>query len=433
MSDLSVKTAPGSGEGPAAVTPKPPADTSWCGRLHTFFTWLTAFFSLCFNPGVAVSAKHSRDTEMVAALRVLRTEVLDLIFLLRRIKNGQLKYSEGRPYLKKTYQDIDDCIASIVAMDEASGVGSDAVRHILNLWEQMKISRIWPANSPATPPGTASAGAGEEVADTLQVISLLEEQAQGLVLEVGYRTIVDRVNAWLKLSRPGHVLPFHMVFEDELLNEADRVKVLNYITWKQEQIQGGLVDPSTGLIYRYPSNPFSRALRHVFVILVLLSFTALFWKWGAVMAWLEVSTPFLASAAAAAGDSQAASPAGIPITIWLALLAGLLAHKLVGSAKHRQGVSVATFLPVSDWGYFLSARTAQIVGRVALSVFVTAWLLLMAEEPGDATINYAFLAGYGLDSFAGLFASNLERQAGAQAEALRGRYGLNEDGKAARS
>lgn len=426
MSDLSVKTAPGSGEESAAVTPKPPADTPWCDRLY-------AVFSACFSPCRAVAGKSLHDAKMVTALRLLRTEVLDLVFLLRRIKNGQLKYSEARPYLEKTCQDIDDCVATIVAMEDASGVGSDAVRHILNLWEQMKISRIWPANSPRTPASTASSGAGEEVADTLQVISLLEEQAQGLVLEVGYRTIVDRVNAWLKLSRPGHVLPFHMVFEDELLNEADRVKVLNYITWKQEQIQGGLVDPSTGLIYRYPADPFSRALRHVFVILVLVSFTALFWKWGAVMAWLEVSTPFLASAEAAAEAGRAASPAGIPITIWLALLAGLLAHKLVGSAKHRQGVSVATFLPVSDWGYFLSARTAQIVGRVALAVFVTAWLLLMAEEPGDATINYAFLAGYGLDSFAGLFASNLERQAGAQAEALRGRYGLNEDGKAARS
>ena len=85
------------------------------------------------------------------------------------------------------------------------------------------------------------------------------------------------------------------------------------------------------------------------------------------------------------------------------------------------------FLPVADWVYFLSSRTAQILASLSLALFVTAGLLLMADSATGVTMNYAFLAGYGLDSFAGLFGSNLERRASAEAEALRGRLGLSSE------
>lgn len=482
MSDRSMKMAPG-GNGGAQ---KPPAaDSEKSGYCERFLSWL----SCC--PRRVSSDVDDKDKQLRAherkrniELRLLRAEVMDLVYLLRKIKDGQLRYSEATPYLRKTFNDISICICRIKDIEDEGEACSDAVRHILNLWEQMSISRIW-----AQPSGNASGNgkddAGKDADPTenqnrtqdvesdatemLQVIALLTEQAEALVLEVGYRTITERINDWLGYARSGHVLPFHAVFEDELLSQSARNKVLNYITWKQEEIRHGLVDASTGLIYRVPTSTCGMAWRIGAIIAVFGLLTFFFAKWDSAMDMLTIDTHYVAAEAAhdssparpvaeatnpesrapsdggassrgttessgapAADDESppAINPAGVPLTIWIALIVGLVTHKLIGSAKRKQGGAVSVFLPVADWSYFLSSRLAQILGSLTLALFVTSALLFMADSVQDISMNYAFLAGYGLDSFAGLFGSNLERKASAEAEALRGRLGLSGNGQA---
>lgn len=481
MSDQSKKMAPG-GNGGAQQTSD--ADSEKPGYCERFLAW----FRCC--PRRASSEDDDRAKQLRAherkrnsELRLLRAEVMDLVFLLRKLKDGQLRLSEATPYLRITFNDISICICRIKDIEDQGETCSDAVRHILNLWEQMSISRIWPRDS-GNVAGSGKGDDGQEANPTerqnntqdvgtdatemLQVIALLNEQAEALVLEVGYRTITERINDWLEYARSGHVLPFHAVFEDELLSESARNKVLNYITWKQAQIRRGLVDASTGLIYRVPTTTCGMVWRIGAIIAVFGLLTFFFAKWDSAMDMLNVDTHYVAaevendssptlavaevidpesrtpsdgeanprdtteSSGAPAADDESSpgmNPAGVPLTIWIALIVGLVAHKLIGSAKRKQGGAVSVFLPVADWAYFLSSRMAQILGSLTLALFVTSALLFMADSAQDVSMKYAFLAGYGLDSFAGLFGSNLERKASAEAEALRGRLGLSGNGQ----
>ena len=181
----------------------------WC-RLKKF---------LCY--GFKGPKVITQDKEYLSNLRKLRTELQDLVSMTHRAKSGSLSMHNHKGYIDKTFEDISILIADIKRNEGES----DSIRHILNIWEQMCNSKK-----------ILKKDSKDDHAGYLQFLTLLEEQAQEIVLYIGIKTIPPRINKWLKDTHSGAVLPFHLLFEDEFLRDADRHKVLEYISWKPKAI-----------------------------------------------------------------------------------------------------------------------------------------------------------------------------------------------------
>ena len=355
------------------------------------------FFGLCRSH----HCKSDENENIAKQLRLLREEMMDLVMVLRFIQSGRLKRSEVHESFQQTYKDIEDII---VALDPAhKNIESDSIRRIRDIWELMKTNPLFKQTT--NQDNNDQEGEDNNEVFLLRHISVLEELAGKMALEVGYRTIPERVNAWLKLERPGYVLPFHLVFEDELLSETDRKKVLQFLSWKPTEIKYGLIDVASGLIYRYPEKRYNRWLRIMFIMLVFILFSTLFVCWGGVVNSLGLDSIITVDFS------------DIPAwMLWGAILFGISVHKLIGNVKDNQGVLTSPFRPIGEWSLYLSARTSQILFSILVAVISTISLFFLAGEV--PSIEYGFLVGYSIDSFVGLFASGLERASKAQMQKI---------------
>lgn len=338
--------------------------------------------------------------ELINPLRKLRTELQDLAVMIGKAKSGFVKLSDHQEYLNLTFEQIKTLINEIENMDSEC----DSVRHLCNIWEQMEHSKVRLINS-QPPSGTA----GQTTPDPgayLQFLTLLEGQIREMVLYIGYKTIPARINDWLERTYPGFVLPFHLVFKDELQTEADRKKVMEYISWGPRELKNGLADPGTGLIHCYPEF-FWQQLWRVglqFIVLFFLSCIIFLWIPAAIK---SVTFTHINS------DGNA-----LYLFAWLALLAGVCIHIAVDRSKSRHKTDGSALLPVSVWLKYLSSRTAKIIFNLFIALFVFVGLLY-AVGLDKITIAQAFLAGYSLDSIVGLFSTSLEARTAEQASELR--------------
>lgn len=328
-------------------------------------------------------------------LRLLRTELQDMISLIERAKSGKISLDAQIDYFNKTKGDIKHIFKEIDDITDKKH--SDTIRHIVNVWEQMERSELFDKSY-----------ASKSMEVKLEIITLIDEQARDIILYVGYKTIPERVNDWMERARPGYVLPFHLVFEDELTNQADRKKVLNYISWKPKEISNGLVDPRNGLVYRYHERVTQRML---WVFLLVSLFPLLIYlvgDYGLDLLVDVVGNTFNDS------NGNLLIDGGTVRLYLLSLFSGIYVHILIDRAKQQRDSGMPNIMPLSDWTRYLSACRGRILYKTSLALFVFIAFLVTIEDVSKLTYAQFFLAGYSLDSVVDMFSAKLEKNSSTQ-------------------
>jgi hypothetical protein len=182
------------------------------------------------------------------------------------------------------------------------------------------------------------------------------------------------------------------------------------LSWSPKTIRYGLVDASTGLIYRYGRDSRGRILA-VFTIALLIALISAAVLGSASLQWIP-------------GWPVQPTDASKLLGLWLALLAGVVVHVAVATGKRMQAQSeLPPVLPVGDIPRLISAKFGQIGFKLLLaviglygSIFVTGF--------GSVTVLQAFLTGYSLDSVVELFGASMEQRATAQITTLKQQLGV---------
>lgn len=349
------------------------------------FTWP---FSLS-----GVEAALSDD--QLNQLRALRAEVLGLQRMLEIVRKGEMKLVQFTDYVKGTITDIAALVPTLKNMGKTD-VGCDAVYHICNTLEQMEES-----------PLLKDPGANLDADVQLHYLNTFDAQCRRLVYEIGVLTIPPRVNTRLKAAWPGFYIPFHAVFDDELPNLEDRERVLKQLMWAPKSLHGGLVDLGTGLIYKYSQN-------WIWLIISAAVVAGTVVGTGLGMQWIQANWSLLTST----------PPAQSALMLWLAVVAGVIFHVIVGTAKRAAAhPSQPPILAFHTLFPLLNARLGQLLFKLLLTI-VGFLGLVFAIAAKDVTLLNAFLIGYSLDSVVELFGTSVEQQAARSTTQLKQQLGV---------
>ncbi len=336
-------------------------------------------------------------------LRELREEVRDLADFVGKVKLGLTSITAGETYLKKTVGDITALFLEIEEVNRA--FRNDTVRHITNLWEQMQAN-----------PVLCDPQQNLTQQELLHALTLLEDRGAKIVFAVGQLTIPHRLNRWLDKARTGYYVPFHQLFEDELPDPNDRLRVLRTIASAPKTLKAGIVCSDNGLIYRYNPEPRGRVLSLVWVSVLFLAVTILVWTVGNKH--LAVLLPELPL------DTEV-----LPLLLpgWFAILLGVLVHVAVAGVKRSRESGLPPVVAVKDWMLLFSARKGDIVVKILLAL-IGLFALVFLVGGNQFTVASAFFTGYSLDSFIGLFGESMDQKATAQLTTMRKKFGFNDEG-----
>jgi len=111
--------------------------------------------------------------ETIGILCMLRTEVTDLQKMLENVKSGQTSLQSCADYIKKTMKDISELMTNLLESEYA-----DQIRHLRNLWEQMKLNHL--LSKPTDP---------LEPQDQTCQMDMLKAQFKDIIFTIGYLTI----------------------------------------------------------------------------------------------------------------------------------------------------------------------------------------------------------------------------------------------------
>ena len=337
-------------------------------------------------PGEEAEKDHSVPLDK---LRELRAEIQDLDALLIDVHKGSVTLKTYAPYIQKTWNDINTLIQGIQ--------DGDTFRHIQNLWEQMSIC-----------PLLIKPEADYLVDEQLHYMEILSEQIRKMVFLIGMLTIPSRLNEWLAQARPGYYIPFHLVFEDEIPDEKDRMRVLNYLAWSPQVIKNGIVDVNSGLIYRYSRDSKSRIFS---IIELILGFLVSF-----LIVIFSAYMPFK-------DWPLSVDNLGILVGGWMAVLVGMAIHIAVANVKRKQSQpGLPPVIALGDLPFVIDAQLGQLLMKLALGLFGFYGLIFTAGIKEVSILN-AFLIGYSLDSVVELFGSSIEQKGKAQINDLSQKLG----------
>lgn len=349
--------------------------------------------------------------EQITLLRNVRAEVQDLKAMMGAVRKGEVDLDSQRTYITKTFKDIKALMDQFVALeakvlssdlDARKRLPDDTVRHLHNLWEQMQSNPILDDEQQL------------ETQAQLQHLDSLDAQIKRLTYYIGYLTIPSRVNDWLRVNRPNYYIPFHVVFEDEVPDEADRAKILQHMALAPETLRNGLVDLGSGVIYRYHES-------------VIQQEASVAWL-GAALFILTSLIALLASANIAGSIFQPANT-GLLLMGWVAILAGIVTHVGVDSVKRqKERGGLPPLVAMGDVVRLVDARLGQFLRKLLLAaVGYFAYAFSVGTTVASFTLLGAFLVGYSLDSFVELFGASIEQQSSTQLAAMKKQLGLGKE------
>jgi hypothetical protein len=314
--------------------------------------------------------------------------VQDLHTVIDLVQVGTTTLASQATYLAKTKNDLVEVQQKLAAEPSTD----DTVHHLLNVLEQVDTN---PLLSPPAEPLPAQ--------EQTNAVVLLLANIQRIELLVGMLTIPSRLNEWLKNSKPGYYVPFHLVFKDEIPNEEDRRTVLNYLAWSPQIIENGIVDVTSGLVFRYNKDSAAQMRS---------------------LGWLAVA--ILASLLIVIVAARLPLPIETTMTLqtrtatfvigWLAVLIGVITHIGVEGAKREKLTGLPTLLAVSDLRETIDARLGQMIWKLVL-VLIGFFAVAFAIDQTVGVVN-AFLVGYSLDSVVGVFGASVETKVKAVEERL---------------
>lgn len=330
------------------------------------------------------------DESNLDALRKLRSEFQGFQSFLTTVRTGKSKIETFAGYVRKTCEDIEEQIVTIH--------NGDSVAQINNLWEQIRGNPLMVKPEDAL-----------EAQQQLHYLDMLDSQIRQIIFLIGYMTIPQRLNKWLSQAWPGYYVPFHVVFEDELPIQEDRQRVLNYLAWSPKAIHNGIVDPISGLIYRYSENTWMRLLSVLWLVLAIVAAGGIV----AGSAYIKIANWPLSSS-------------NLPALLsgFAAVLVGVIVHAAVGSAKRTQSQGgLPPVMAMRNILLVIDSRIGQLLLKVLLSL-IGFLALVFASGIGEVTLMNSFLVGYALDSFIELFGTSLEQRATSQVANLKQQMGL---------
>jgi hypothetical protein len=327
-------------------------------------------------------------------LRELRTEAQGLKEVLDLARKGEYGLHDQLAYIKHTREDITKLIARLEQSNEQrerdQKPKSDSICAIVNHWEQAE---------PLLRQLFTDASEKAESHLMLRRMSDVDRALCFIIAMVGERTIGERLNTWLDRNEPGDVVSFHRLFEDELPNPADRQRVLGLLAARPLQIKRGLLDPLTGLVYRYPDTWQGQVWR---LAMIVFTFALCF---GGLVGYLVLIKD----------DPEIAAP-GLPFSglvklfvgAWIMLLIGMGVHAMISRRKSIGGDVIDHRVPVTRWTCYITARTGMVLGTLCTSIAaMIAYQQMKGELP---SWDEAFLLGYGFDSFVELLSAEMGRR-----------------------
>jgi len=344
-------------------------------------------------PIPSLSDRSGEDPQKLdlEALRRLRSELQAFQSFLLNVRNGQSKILTFYTYVQQTREEVTVLVEQLK--------DGDSISQIKNLWEQIKEN-----------PLMLSPEEEHESQQQLHYLDMLDSQIRQIVFLIGYLTIPERLNQWLSQAWSGYYIPFHLVFEDELPVAEDRQRVLNYIAWSPKTIQGGIVDPVSGLIYRYSESLNSRLLSLLWIILGLAG------SIGIVIGAASINPP---------GWPISKADVSTLLVGWAAVLLGVILHMAVGSTKRSKSqTGLPPILAVRNLLLVIDAHMGNVLMKLLMALIGFFALLFTAGLENLTPFN-TFLVGYTLDSFLELFGANLEQRAAAQAAAVKQQLQIN--------
>jgi hypothetical protein len=344
--------------------------------------------------------KYKLDFDM---LRRLRTELQQLQETMQTVAKGYVRLDSCNTYIQKTVEDIKQIIKEIEENEKQSLHYSDDMRCILNLWEQMKDSPLL-----SCPPGKTL-----DAQEQTHALTVFEAQIKEMIFEIGFLTIPDRLNRWIERSTPGHYIPFHDIFENEMPDYGDRVKLLNFIAWAPKTlIKGGIVEPETGLIHCYEKNDRKRRAGYYYLVSAFILVTGI-----------------IASLAYIPLEGWPLLPKDVFSLLfgWAALVIGVVVHLGIDTNKRQQKTTLPAIIAFNDLPLLINAKYGQVMLKIFLSLVGFAGLVFAVGINNAKPIN-AFFVGYSLDSFIGILTASMEQKGSAQLATIKQQLGVAEKG-----
>ena len=342
-------------------------------------------------------------------LRKARAEIQCLQELLKGIRKGNTDSKQYEMYIQNIISNIDDHINSIP--NDAIG---DTIQNLKSTIEFIKANPL-------------IEGTGFDIKQQTSYLDMLDPLIRNAIFFIGLLTIPRRLNRWLSLSRNGYYIPFHQVFEDELPDKEDRIKLLNYLAWQPKALWegGGLVDASRGLIYRYSMSPFWRYLSALELVAILIIVAAVIYFLAPAYlpnSSLNVTIDKLPSWPIDLTKQNKSSISAL--LLWLVLWGGIVVHILVANAKRQQEEELPSIFPIYDAMKLISAKLGDILQVISLSVIGFAGAIFIFGD--KINVPDAFLVGYSLDSFVELLGTSIEQKASAQLSTIKKQLELKE-------
>ena len=341
-------------------------------------------------------------------LRDIRVEIEEVVLLIEQHVAGEIDIFRHINELEDSGKDVHKLVTEISKnhLEKIDRLRRDTYSRIINIWELTEKNPFF------TTAKALELQDPKKEQERLRELNVLKSRLERLTYYLVYATGMERINNWIDAARPGYALPFHAIFEDELKKEDDRNRMLGLYSLSPVGMHGGLVDVARGIILCYPKSPWDRFIRHLINILQLVLWFAL----------LITGTQLLITYGADFGFNMKPLSEFSLIPTWSALLLGILGHGLVAGAK-QPAASFRQFpLPLSDWGFYLTARTSVLIYKSALAFFVF-WAMYLSLN-GEIGLSEAFLIGYSFDSVAELVGLSLEKRAQTNITAIKDKLGL---------
>ncbi len=330
-------------------------------------------------------------------LRMLRCDILELDKIAGAIRDDVTSIESNAAYIATVRDNAEQLLAAIEA---AKTTPKEVLRKIRLSWDRLRQVPV--IATPQTPEPDGQLRRAQ--------LDLVSSIAREIVYTIGYKTIPCRLNQWLRKAPAGYYVPFNTVFVDEVPNEEDRAKILQFIAFQPTMVENGLVDAANGLVYRYDAKPTRRWLSLLIVALAFIGLSVIVAGWGLPGRWVD-KWPF------------EPSDWFDLLLIWLAVVAGVIVHLVVGAAKRiREQQALPPVFATNEVVKRVNAREGLILIKLATAL-IAFFALLAADYLADIDPLTAFLAGYALDSVVGLFSTSLESQAAAQSDLLKQKLG----------
>jgi hypothetical protein len=404
------------------ATPTPYALLNWRGKMLSKEPKLVAQINVQDsqndNPD-ALSEKYA-----IHELRKLVIEIRILRGILNSVANGSTTLERSSIQIKEIHKSIECTSTKISQINE---------EHIRNV--KLHCDKITDYKLLSAPEEFCSNGFTMQ--DILRTIFFIDTQLELILFESSYWTVPQKIHEWIIKSNLGSVIPFHVIFEEEMADEDYQRSVLDHITSAPELIGGYLkgiiVDSAKRLIYRSGSNREIR-MRFFLLFLVILIGTSII-----------TLAPYIMLGAK--GDNRIrfmsvydSSLPDDPIRIininagnfsnylagWAIVLVGALVYSITRAVRRATEGFGLSVLPFRRAWYMLGARVQMhiltilvlFIGYLAIVYAFGVPTLDNGEGRTFFFIN-AFLIGYSLDSLAEMFGSSIDQRAAEQQTRIR--------------